>query len=152
LTTGTSTRRRLRMVAALLCTLPLALPAAADAQEPPVVETDTVSCAAQVDGYPTFSANIDVIYVLYEGDREYTVLDLDRAHGTVADDGDSSTRYELEGYVGGAEVAPEGPPNVVVHGSATMVRLRWSWWPWSWGWYKDGRTEVSCRATTYFGI
>jgi hypothetical protein len=145
-------------VAALLFTLLLAVPAAANAQATPtptpepVVETDTATCEAQVAGWPTFYANVDAAFTLYPGDREYTILSFFNARGTVADDGDDNTQFELRGYTGGGEVAPGGPPNVVVHGSATMVRWRWSWLPWSWGWYEDGQTAMSCGLTTYVGI
>jgi hypothetical protein len=147
----------------VLFTLLLAATATANAQETPtpgpVVETETVNCTAEVVGFPAFSAYVDVAFTIYDGDPEYTILGFSNARGTVADDGDDTTWYFLTDYTGGGQLAPEGPPNVVVDGSATMVRLRWSWElalagigvgaP---GWYADGRTPVSCSETTYVGI
>ena len=63
-------------------------------------------------------------FTVYPGDHEYTILGFSQGYGTVADDGDPNTDYEVRGYAGGGEVAPEGPPNVVVYGSATLVRWR----------------------------
>jgi hypothetical protein len=131
-----TSRHFARSLAALLFGLLLAVPAAANAQQTPtpepVVETETATCEAQVAGWPTFYANVDVAFTVYPGDP--------------------NTDYEVRGYAGGGEVAPEGPPNVVVHGSATLVRWRWEGWGWFGHWVEDGQTPVSCRETTYVGI
>jgi len=157
-TIGAWTRRLPRLVAALLFALLLAVPAAAHADHHPEPSVETVSCTSTVDGWPAFSSLVDVSYTIYEGDREYTILDFFNPRGTVADDGETDVWYFVSDFTGGGELAPNGPPNVVVHGDATIVRLRWSWElalvgvgvgaP---GWYVDGKTPVSCSDTTYVG-